>query len=312
MIDEAKRLIPATKVERTIASKIDTLTGHIGEFVFAQFLFGDWKKHRVGANKGEVDFPDVEIKTSAYPFSETLHLLVREDYARKRKPKFYVQIIIDVESESAEEILPHTKAMLCGYATSEEIDNAPLKDFGSKLGSNGGYKCHYIPITKLHSIEELYNHRQTMALNARYVHTNLIAHDWQALSRFYQEVFGCTPVPPERHYKGNDLERGTGVKGSELHGVHLRLPGYDENGPTLEIYSYTVPEKGVKPAVNRPGFGHIAFTVDDVSKAREIILKANGTAIGEVVTLQTSVGSKVTWCYVTDPEGNIIELQSWG
>jgi hypothetical protein len=25
----------------------------------------------------------------------------------------------------------------------------------------------------------------------------------------------------------------------------------------------------------------------------------------------TSAGSRVTWCYVADPEGNVIELQSW-
>lgn len=155
MIDEAKRLTPATKVERTIASKIDTLTGHLGEFVFAQFLFGDWKKHHVGKNKGEVDFPDIEIKTSAFPFSDSLHLLVREDYARKRKPKFYAQIIIDVDSEFAEKILPHTKAILCGYATSDEVNAAPLKDFGSKFGTDGGYRCHYISIRRLHSIEML-------------------------------------------------------------------------------------------------------------------------------------------------------------
>jgi catechol-2,3-dioxygenase len=29
------------------------------------------------------------------------------------------------------------------------------------------------------------------------------------------------------------------------------------------------------------------------------------------VTLQTADGRLVTWCYLTDPEGNIIELQSW-
>ncbi len=34
--------------------------------------------------------------------------------------------------------------------------------------------------------------------------------------------------------------------------------------------------------------------------------------IGEIVTLTTATGARVTWCYVTDPEGNIIELQSWG
>jgi DNA-binding winged helix-turn-helix (wHTH) protein len=28
-------------------------------------------------------------------------------------------------------------------------------------------------------------------------------------------------------------------------------------------------------------------------------------------TLTTATGAKVTWVYVTDPEGNVIELQSW-
>jgi hypothetical protein len=33
--------------------------------------------------------------------------------------------------------------------------------------------------------------------------------------------------------------------------------------------------------------------------------------VGEVVTLETAAGTRVTWCYVTDPEGNVLELQSW-
>ena len=151
-----------------------------------------------------------------------------------------------------------------------------------------------------------------MALEARFVHTNLIARDWQKLSRFYQDVFGCIPVPPERHYAGVDLERGTGVKGSELHGVHLRMPGSGKDGPTLEIYTYSILEHGPFPAVNRPGYGHIAFAVNDVPAARESVLAAGGTAVGEVVTLRVVTGAAVTWCYVRDPEGNIIELQSWG
>ena len=34
-------------------------------------------------------------------------------------------------------------------------------------------------------------------------------------------------------------------------------------------------------------------------------------AVGDVVTLDVPPKGRVTWCYVTDPEGNIIELQSW-
>ena len=155
MIDEAIRLIPFTKVKRTIASSVDTLAGHLGEFAFAQYYFGDWKLHRVGKNKGETDFPDIEIKTSAFPFSEKLNLLVRKDYAAKRKPAYYVQIILDVDSESVQEIPPHTKAILCGFATAKEVDAAPLKDFGSKFGGEGGYKCRYISVNKLHPVKEL-------------------------------------------------------------------------------------------------------------------------------------------------------------
>ncbi len=150
-----------------------------------------------------------------------------------------------------------------------------------------------------------------MIPNAKYVHTNLIARDWRALSHFYQRVFGCLPVPPERDYAGPDLEAGTGVPGSSLKGVHLRLPGQGPNGPTLEIYSYSITADPVRPEVNRPGFAHIAFVVPDVRTAQQEVINEGGGTIGDIVTLETTTGARVTWCYVRDPEGNVIELQSW-
>jgi predicted enzyme related to lactoylglutathione lyase len=151
----------------------------------------------------------------------------------------------------------------------------------------------------------------TMDITAKYVHTNLIAEDWRALANFYQQVFGCVPVPPERAIQGEELEAGTRIPSARLCGVHLRLPGYDDKGPTLEIFNYNVLESRGKTAVNRPGFGHIAYSVGDVAAAQKAVLQAGGHAIGEIVTSQVATGAKVTWCYVTDPEGNIIELQSW-
>ena len=71
---------------------------------------------------------------------------------------------------------------------------------------------------------------------ARYVHTNLIARDWQRLARFYQDVFGCMPVPPERNLSGAEMEAGTGVPAARLRGMHMRLPGVGPDGPTLEIF----------------------------------------------------------------------------
>jgi predicted enzyme related to lactoylglutathione lyase len=150
-----------------------------------------------------------------------------------------------------------------------------------------------------------------MSIHAKYVHTNLIAVDWQALARFYQEVFGCVPVPPERDFQGEQLEAGTGIPGAHLRGVHLRLPGYGDSGPTLEIFNYNILEPRSRRAVNRPGFGHIAFSVPDVAAAQKAVLQAGGRAVGEIVTLQTTAGARVTWCYVTDIEDNVVELQAW-
>ncbi|HEX9160277.1 MAG TPA: VOC family protein [Thermoanaerobaculia bacterium] len=148
-------------------------------------------------------------------------------------------------------------------------------------------------------------------INARFGHTNLVAQDWRVLAGFYQRVFGCTPVPPERDFRGADLDAGTGLTGAHLTGAHLRLPGHGANGPTLEIFHYDELEPRSPSAVNRPGFAHIAFAVDDVAAARKEVLASGGRAIGEIVTLRVATGARVTWCYVTDPEDNIVELQSW-
>ena len=145
---------------------------------------------------------------------------------------------------------------------------------------------------------------------ARYGHTNLIARDWRRLASWYEELFGCVPVP-RSDYAGADLERGTAVPAAALQGVHLRLPGHGDDGPTLEIYTFASTEGRAERAIDRPGWGHIAFAVDDVDSARRRVLDTGGTAIGEVVTLTTADGRRVTWCYVSDPEGNAVELQSW-
>jgi len=145
----------------------------------------------------------------------------------------------------------------------------------------------------------------------RYAHTNLIARDWRTLADFYIALFDCVPAPPERDLSGDVMVRGTGLPGAHLRGMHLRLPGFGDDGPTLEIYTYTALAEGDPPAVNRPGYGHLAFGVDNVAAMRARVLAAGGRAVGEIVTTGVSTGAQVTWCYVTDPEGNIVELQSW-
>ena len=63
--------------------------------------------------------------------------------------------------------------------------------------------------------------------------------------------------------------------------------------------------------MNRPGFAHIAFAVDDVETTRRAVLAAGGSAVGQVVRQEIPGAGQITVAYVTDPEGNIIELQRW-
>jgi len=147
--------------------------------------------------------------------------------------------------------------------------------------------------------------------DARYVHTNLVARDWRSPVRFYVEVFGCEPVPPERDLSGAALEAGTGVRGARLRGVHLRLPGGGQSGPTLEVFQYAEFAPAGRREVNRPGFAHLAFEVPSVEDARAEVLAHGGAAVGAVVTIPIADVRRVTWCYVRDPEGNVLELQAW-
>jgi predicted enzyme related to lactoylglutathione lyase len=150
-----------------------------------------------------------------------------------------------------------------------------------------------------------------MAINARYVHTNLIARDWKKLVRFYRDVFGCIPRGPERDLSGEWLDRVTSLSAARLGGVHLRLPGYGDTGPTLEIFSYEDMSDKQLPMPNEPGFAHVAFAVDDVEQALETVISAGGGSVGEIATTEVDGVGSVQVVYARDPEGNIVELQKW-
>ncbi len=93
--------------------------------------------------------------------------------------------------------------------------------------------------------------------------------------------------------------------------MHLSLPGYDIDGPTLEIFSYDSLMERPEPIVNECGFGHLAFLVDDVPAALHAVRNAGGGTVGEISTTTVVGVGTLTVVYAKDPEGNILELQNW-
>jgi predicted enzyme related to lactoylglutathione lyase len=150
-----------------------------------------------------------------------------------------------------------------------------------------------------------------MENNIRYVHTNLIAKDWQSLSQFYIDVFGCKPTYPERDLSGEWIDKVTEVKNARLRGMHLALPGY-EDGPTLEMFQYS-PEnlKEEEQNISKQGLTHIAFHVDNVEAVLNKVLNHGGTSFGELIQKEYPEIGLLTMIYIRDPEGNIVELQNW-
>ena len=145
----------------------------------------------------------------------------------------------------------------------------------------------------------------------RYAHVNIIAADWKLLCDFYQNVFDCEPVSSARDHHGKQTDALTGMSDIRIRGRHMRVPGHGENGPTIEIFTFSENAPAQPRPLNRPGFAHLAFEVDDVDAKRAQIKKLGGDDYGELVTIDIAEAGRLTLLYMTDPEGNIVELQKW-
>ena len=145
----------------------------------------------------------------------------------------------------------------------------------------------------------------------RYAHTNIVARDWKLLADFYCAVFECVPIPPQRDQSGDWLDKGTGLTNAHLRGMHLLLPGYGKSGPTLEIYQYTDMVPAEAHGANKQGLTHIAFEVENVEACIRSILKHGGSHVGRISNTAVKGVGTITFAYMADPEGNILEIQHW-
>jgi predicted enzyme related to lactoylglutathione lyase len=148
-------------------------------------------------------------------------------------------------------------------------------------------------------------------MKTKFSHINIISNNWKALADFYINVFECKPKPPERNLSGEWLDKLTDLHNSKINGIHLLLPGYDLDGPTLEIFEYNQNIENGKKHINLIGFSHIAFAVENVEKKLNLLLKHGGSTVGELINTEIEGVGKICVVYAKDPEGNIIEIQKW-
>ena len=145
----------------------------------------------------------------------------------------------------------------------------------------------------------------------RYAHVNIIAEDWKRLCDFYEQVFDCVPVSSERDHHGPHIDTLTSEPGLRIRGQHMRVPGHGNDGPTIEIFTASKNAEDSPKRLTRSGFAHLAFEVDDVDSRRSQIKELGGDDYGDLVTIDIPGAGKLTLLYMTDPEGNIVELQKW-
>jgi predicted enzyme related to lactoylglutathione lyase len=145
----------------------------------------------------------------------------------------------------------------------------------------------------------------------KYIHTNLTVENLEKIAEFYQKIFGCIPVRSPGDLDSEWVEKITAVENAAIRYVHLMLPGYGQDGPELELIQYRNEVSYPDKISNCSGYGHLAFSVDNVQEVLKKIIEEGGGAIGEVVTTEVPNRGLLTEVYATDPEGNIIELQHY-
>ena len=138
------------------------------------------------------------------------------------------------------------------------------------------------------------------------LHVSLTARDADQLSAFYKAVFGFVDRRAPKRLSEEIISRGNGLPSSEIYSIWLHLPS--DKQPFLEIMEYSKTAQRGLPAINDPGYGHLAFEVRDLHETVEHVLRFGGKLQGKVTNFGTDEQPHLI-VYARDSEGNILELE---
>lgn len=137
-------------------------------------------------------------------------------------------------------------------------------------------------------------------------HISITTSNLERLVHFYKEVFGLRESTCVKSFEGDWLQKGIGVV-AKIRVSHL---GFEEGGSEIEIIEYDKSLTTEECLPNREGFSHIAFLVDDVDACVQRVLLFGGKKFGEISEKDFG-GQALTFIYMRDSDGNIIELQNY-
>ena len=124
----------------------------------------------------------------------------------------------------------------------------------------------------------------------KYLHTMVRVSDVDKSMDFYCNKLGLKEV------RRMDSKQGRFTL------IYLAAPG-DEDAQVELTYNWDPENYG-----EGRNFGHIAFEVDDLETGIGRVIAAGGSQLGEVVEWTAPSGAVARFVYLTDPEGNIIDL----
>jgi len=139
-------------MRRTRASPYDAYVGVLGELIWARLRYGTITQFDTLHTRGKTDDGNVEIKTSKTRISPNAHLMVREDYALRRAPAYYVLVLIAPDQPPRQE----RDAVVCGWATHAEVVAQPPRERISNFTRQPqGFRCYEVRAADLHPLSQL-------------------------------------------------------------------------------------------------------------------------------------------------------------
>ena len=141
----------------------------------------------------------------------------------------------------------------------------------------------------------------------RFRHIAIIVQSMEVMLHFYRDILGFRIIKDFR-ISNPEFQKGIGLPDASARCVHLALP---ESTGELELFEFAQPNNrnGDYPAINDPGFRHIALVVQNLDEVVAELKKKGVIFHSAPVRFETPKEIKgFCFVYLKDPEGNFIEL----